>query len=91
MSDEGPIVIAEDPVPQVDDDYDYADTEVEVIEPLSAIDVMPTSRAVTSSDWPPAPLPPAVPEDALAAGTERRARFFVAVRRPTTSSDTGDT
>jgi hypothetical protein len=87
VTDEEPIVIAEEPVPQIDD---FADTEVEIIEPLHPIGCTPTSRATTSSDWPPAPPLPASLDDAFAIGTEaprRRAQIYAAVRRPTTSGD----
>jgi hypothetical protein len=88
VTDEEPIVIAEEPVPQIEDDF--ADTVLEIIEPLYPLACMPSSRATTSSDWPPAPPLPAGLDDAFAIGTEpprRHARIYATVRRPTTSGD----
>lgn len=72
---------AEQPVPQVDDDYH--DTE-----PMAAV------RAGTHSEWPPEPPLPADVD--LAQGTVdnappvRNAGIFAAVRRPTTSTEYDD-
>jgi hypothetical protein len=88
VTDEEPIVIAEEPVPQIEDDF--ADTVLEIIEPLHPLSCTPTSRATTSSDWPPAPPVPASLADAFAVGTQpprRRAQVYAVVRRPTTSGD----
>lgn len=90
------MVTDEEPVPQVEDD---ADTILEIMQPLHPITCRPTGRAVTSSDWPPAPPGPAafaapvfdeITAEAFALGTEpprRRAGIYAAVRRPTTSSE----
>jgi hypothetical protein len=75
------LVLDEQPVAQVDD---FRDTD-----PMG----VPSFRAQTSSEWPPAPPLPAD----LAAGTitkgvppQRHARSYAIVRRPTTSSGTDD-
>lgn len=88
VRDVEPSVFAERFVPQVDDDF--ADTEIELIEPFHPMGTAPVSRAITSSDWPPAPPLPGELSEALAIGTEpprRRAQIYAAVRRPTTSGD----
>jgi hypothetical protein len=86
VTDNGPIVIAEEAV-LFDDDF--ADTILEIVEPLQPILIVPT-RATTASEWPPSPPPPAALDPVLAIGTRRpvrRAQVFAAVRRPTTSGD----
>jgi len=88
VTDVEPIVFAEQLVPQVDDDF--ADTVIELIEPFHPMGTAPLSRAITSSDWPPAPPLPGELSEALAIGTappRRRAQIYAAVRRPTTSGD----
>ena len=71
------------PMPQVDD---FRDTD-----PMGT----PSLRAGTSSEWPPAPPLPAECDLAQGTVTEgvrpvRNAQFYAVVRRPTTSSETGD-
>lgn len=71
------------PVPQIDDDADTLTQGVDVR-------ILRAVRAGTCSDWPPEPPPPGELELALAEGTvppRRRAGFYTAVRRPTTSGD----
>lgn len=88
VTEQESIVFAEQLVPQIDDDF--ADTIVESIEPFHPLGCRPTSRATTSSDWPPPPPLPTTLTEALALGTEpprRRAQVYAAVRRPTTSGD----
>jgi hypothetical protein len=84
----------EEPVPQIDD---FRDLQVDLTDDFRDTDPMgvPSFRAQTSSDWPPAPPLPADVE--LAQGTltegepvQRNARFYAVVRRPTTSSETDD-
>jgi hypothetical protein len=77
------LVVDEQPVAQVDD---FRDTD-----PMG----VPSFRAQTSSDWPPAPPLPADVDLAMGTVTEgvpaqRNAGFYAVVRRPTTSSDTND-
>ena len=91
-------------VPQIDDFDDFADTDLFADTALDSISVIQpfqplvnTSRAVTSSDWPPAPPLPAT-VDEWAVGTDsdrmpavmptRRAGIYAAVRRPSTAGDT---
>jgi len=68
----------------VDDDRDTEPMEIPVVQELDAemwLDVgdRRSTRAATSSDWPPAPQPPA-------QRTERRAAVLVAIGRPKTCS-----
>ena len=87
------LVLDEQPVAQVDDfrdlvvdrDDDFRDTD-----PMG----VPSFRASTSSEWPPAPPLPADVD--LAQGTVdgappvRKAGIYAAVRRPTTSNEYDD-
>jgi hypothetical protein len=75
----------EEVVPQIDDFHD----DVRDTAPMA----VPSFRAQTSSDWPPAPPLPADVDLAQGTLTEgepvrRNAGFYAVVRRPTTSSET---
>jgi len=91
VTDQETIALGEEPVPQVDDCADtdiFADTIIELAEPFHT-PCTPTSRAVTSSEWPPPPPLPTALSHAFAIGTDpprRVAQVYAVVRRPTTSS-----